>query len=282
MRINQLILDYDDMIQHGMIKTAESNYIPCRKSKKFAVVIKTAKSLVNKFPIETKTDVEHSIYAINNNREIPNIIKASAQYYTKLAADFYNIPVDWQVIKAPHIVNVKDIQIIKKANEDINIIKIAGSEFKLDYGDEIKEAEEFYLANINTIRPIDRINMGKLIIKSALYTPHVPNKTTIAYANAKYGNQVEDELELRLNARSGNEKYCKALSKLASIYQGMDAIKFLEIIQYLDKAADFDPLYHHTDYSNFLKNEYKGHDIDIDKLQKLANVGGDKELEKIT
>jgi len=276
--LSNLILDYDDMVKVGSIQPDTNIATPPTNETLYAVIIKTAKAKVGKFNITSKEDIKHSILAVDKNVDMPDIIKKTAMYYIKQAAIANEIETDWDdVEKTAHVVDEKDIP-IKVVPQKIDAIKIANVMYPLNGIDNIKEAEDIFLAYADAIQPLDRINMSRLIIKNAAYTPYIPRQEVKLYARAQFGNKVQEELELRKLARPDSPKFIEAIDKLASTYENMSVPIFLELIQNIDKAANYDPRRHGTDYCKFLMTTNPRKTINIDKLAILAATKGDEEL----
>jgi len=275
--ISNLILDYDDMVKVGSIQPDTNIATPPTDETLYAVIIKTAKAKVGKFNITSKEDVKHSILAINKNADIPDVVKKTAMYHIKQAAIIHDIEVDWDVEKTAYMIDEKDIP-IKSISQQNDAIKIANTTYPLNGIGNIKEAEDVFLAYADTIEPLDRINMSRLIVKNAAYTPYIPKTAIKLYARAQFGNKVQEELDLRKIARPDSLKFIEAIDKLASSYEDMGVPDFLELIQNIDKAAGYDPQRHGTDYCKFLMTTNPRKTVDIDKLAVLSITKGDEEL----
>ena len=73
------IIDYDDMVKAGSAKPSLDNLKSGQR--KYAVIIKNASAQVGKFDITDKLSTQESIFALQNNCDIPEVVRKSAEYY---------------------------------------------------------------------------------------------------------------------------------------------------------------------------------------------------------
>jgi len=281
------VIDYNDMIKAGQISDRK-NEIPINlPDRKYAVIIKTAKANIGKFDITDAESVKKSIYAIDNNSTLDGILKESAMYHVKQAADYFDIPVNWNVKSSPRIINVKDIE--KTATEPVQefILKIANDTYRLNTVSEIKQAEDMLLSKMERLSPTSMINGSRLIMKAARYKNYKLHEDTVAFARAKLGSKIPNELELRKRAKDNDPKYQQAIDILSNIYSTLKdapiqkSAEYLQLLQDFDKTANFRPRTHNTSYANILKDDITGAKLNVDKLLKLAKANGDPKLADI-
>ena len=231
-------LDYDDMLKTGSVAQTEPRIK--MGDRKYAVIIKNAHTEVGKFDITDKESIEESIYALNNNPNIPDDIRKSAAYFVKTAAVFHGIACNLDATPAPHEILVSDI-IVKSAEfDDVPMISFADRKFILSDVETIKRAEEYFLTKRDLYPAIHRINVSRIIVKAAALTSHTPSEVTRAYSEASYGNKVEELLAKKASA-SHDEKYAEVLSALSKCYNNIPVEEFLDMVESCDKAAELKP-----------------------------------------
>lgn len=267
-------LDYPDMIKSGMATSEGSLRDP--NVDKYAVILKTAQDKVGKFPISTPEQVRESIFAVNNNPNIPDLIKKTAMYYIKQAALSNDIDIDWEVDKMPHDILVNDVMIHKQPVE-IPMVKLGQNIYRLDTPSSIKIAEEMFLSREDSIEPEDRIHVSELIVKAASLLQHTPQDATIAYAGNKLGSKTDHELTLRKTANRNDRDYVDTLEKLSIIKEEIAPHVFIKAVQLLDKRAEFYPSDFGRTYADFF--------MDIpnksDDISKIAESEEDSLLRSI-
>lgn len=229
------ILDYDDMVKVG---SANPNPAHLKNGdRKYAVIIKNAYASTGKFDITDKESTEESIYALQHNTGIPEVIRKSAEYYVKMAANYFGLEFDVKPEPATHKIVVSDI-IAKTAEfDDVPMLTFGEKKFILSDEEHIKQAEEYFLRKKHLYPPVQRINVSRIIVKAAATMEYIPDDVVKAYSRAEYGNQVEDVLTKKA-ALSSNEKYAQAMSALAKCYHSIPVPEFLDMVETCDKAAE--------------------------------------------
>jgi len=223
------------MVKHGSAKPNPSNIK--NGDRKYAVIIKNATSSVGKFDITDKTSVEESVYALSNNTDIPDAIRKSAEYFTKLAADYHGVTYDVSPSPAPHVIIISDLIAKSAEYQDVPALSFGTKRYVLSDEDSIKAAEEYFLLRKYDISPVQRINVSRVIVKAAAFTDHIPDPVVVAYSNANYSNKVKEILETKAEC-SNDSKYSEVMRKLASSYSSIPVPEFLEIIESCDRAAE--------------------------------------------
>lgn len=227
-------LDYDDMVKVGSAQPHPDNIKD--GNRKYAVIIKNAHTSVGKFDITDKPSVEESIYSLTNNTDIPEIIRKSAEYYTKMAADFHGVEYDISTSQAPHEIIISDIVVKTAEHEDVPMISFGEKKFILSDEENIKLAEEYFLRKSYLYPAAQRINVSRIIVKAAAMTPHIPDPVVTAYATGEYGNNVKTVLTKKASLTS-NEKYASIMSSLCKCYSSIPVPEFLDLIDTCDKVA---------------------------------------------
>ena len=269
--LKNLIIDYRDMNHSDLSKEAALD-----SSGKYAVLVKTANALVGKFPVGTTKEIEQSIYAIENNDQMPIAIKESAQYYVKQAAAMDNISVSWESTPSLHI--VPESALYEKKASNLVTLNIHNDFFPINDIEEIKIAEDYLTANIERLVPVDRIIMSRALIKAGELNDFIPNETIKTYAHATIGTCANDEISVRKIARKEDTQYVEALDKLSFVISTIDPIVFLDSVQQLDKLANYNVQRHNRDYASFLLDKEIMTTIDTDLIAKIATVTNDNNV----
>ncbi len=272
-----LILDYPDMIRSGMIKIGELRNEDCDK---FAVIIKTAKNSIGKFPISTPEQIRESIYAIENNPHIPDNILTSAKYFIKQAAVTHNIDVKWDSTPADSEIDVSEDWSPKVAVH-VPTIKLGDRTYPMDNRDSVADAEEAFLLKEADIDTKDRFVIGEAIVKTGALYGHKASDITRAYASHKIGNRVDREFLIRKSAVFDNEEYHENIDKLSQIRNKVEPAEFIQCVQLMDKEAGFCPQKFNHSYADFFMNDSPRHKVDFELADRLIKTGGDKLIANI-
>lgn len=226
-------LDFDDMVKTGQAEPRPENIK--NGDRKYAVIIKNAHSCIGKFDITDKPSVEESVHALNVNKDIPDVVYKSAAYYTKLAADYHNVPFDVIPDPAPHTIIISDI-IVKSAEfDDVPMLSFGGKKFILSDEEQIKRAEDYFILKGYLMKAAHRINVSRIIVKAAAFKDYIPKKETIAYARSEYGD-VRGILEKKASI-SNNSDYSAVMSALSKCYSSIPVHEFLDMVETCDKRA---------------------------------------------
>lgn len=229
------ILDYDDMVKVGQAA-------PCPEhikdgQRKYAVIIKNAHASSGKFDITDAESVKESISALENNKNIPQVVRKSAEYYVKAAADFFGIPFESTAKEAPHEIVISDIIVKSSEHDDVPMLTFGDKKFILSDEEHIKRAEEYFLRKSYLYPAVQRINVSRIIVKAAALTPYMPDPVIRAYAIGELGNNVVNTLEKKASI-TGNDKYASVMSSLCKCYSSIPVHEFLDMVEMCDKAAE--------------------------------------------
>jgi hypothetical protein len=227
--------DYDDMVNAGLIKVAARKHK--HGERKYAVIIKSAYAKIGRFDITDPESVKESIYALDNNPDIPDAIRKSAEYFVKQAADYYGISYDVQPESAPHDIVVSDILSKTAEYEHVIMLSFGDRKFILDTENNIKTAEEYFLRKKSLLPPKQRINVSRIIDKRASESGYDADPVIKAYSRAQYGNQTKEVL-LKKAALCGNPKYASVMESLSKCYNSIPVEEFLGMVESCDKAAE--------------------------------------------
>jgi len=273
--LNDYILDYRDMAESGLVKTASAE-----DSGKYAVIIKVAEGLVGKFPVGTVEEINQSIYAIENNKHIPEPILKTAQYYVKNAAAVNGITVDWETSPRPRV--VKEASFDKPKIKEFDTLDIRGDIISLDSGQNIKLAQELLLSSRNAINAYDMASMSTSVIKNAEDFPDIQISPILqAYSNAELGDKLAHEINVRVNAYPENKEMVDALSKIACMIRDADPLAIIEAIRAIDKTAGFDVDKRGLNYASILQNNIEEEKvIDHQMVEKVASCSSSPEDEE--
>ena len=252
-----MILDYNDLIKTGAIITDE---IAMEESgdRKYAVRIKTASQVLNKFDITDKESTQKSIEALSINKDIPADIRKAAEYYVKQAAEYFDIDYDIEVTPTPHEI-VYHADVMDKKASAHPVLKIAGHSFIIEDIDDLKDAEEFFINRRNQFSPDDRIQISTLIDKFAEDQSYDTSDIIKSYAGQSYGDSVKALLDMRKSAMNneGNKTLKQAgfnavIDDLKLRYSSIPVSDFLSMVEDLDKIAGINPIKRNIDYYRFL------------------------------
>jgi hypothetical protein len=261
-----VVIDYDDLVECGMIKAAH-----VRKKTAddiYAVLINYPKTKVGKFCITTKEDTLNSIEALQNVI-LPEAIEKPARYYVKQAAIHFGIPAGWDCEKCAQDVS-HEVLLEKTASEETEYrLKFANELFFLRTDTEIKLAEEHYLGILPTLTIKDRCAAAAALCKEGAYNNYRPSDTTKAYSRPELG-WIEGEIEYRKVAARDNNEYLTKLSKLYKYAAIHDPLTFVENVRSLDKAAGLQPELDGHPYSRFFTDSNPETVINSEAISKLA------------
>jgi len=258
------ILDYDDMCNAGLIKTASVTERTC--DDKYAVILVHPKTKTGKFCITTKTDTENSIYALSNN-DIPEEIAKPAKYFVKQAAEHFGIEAKWTCEKCAREVKYNEVSTGKSKYK----IKIAGGTFNLTDDVSIKMAEEFFIGNMHRINIPDRRRIALSLCKEGALQNYKPEPRVLVYAHPHL-HDISSEIEYREKEASDNPKYLTALKKVASSEKLLDPVEFVNYIRLMDKAAGLKPEFNGHPYSLFFQPTPKITTANVDDITKIASI----------
>ena len=275
-----IIFDFDDMLANGMVKHADDNMLRKTEHEKHAVILEFEGIQRGKFPVDSKKDVEESIYAIEHNEKIPEDVVKSAKYFVKQAAAKFDIDVPWDSKEEqPHIIDYKQIE--KEATDKQFLLKMGNSSFDLNKdAEELREAQRYFLTTNQRMKGTDMINTARLLVKKAGTSGFVPNEEVKAYALCKYGHMAKSEFEFR-KSHSNNEKYVETIEKLSQVYKNMKPNQFLNLIKEADSVINLHTKKYGRSYANFFRNPSPSRTLDVDKLKKLARAGGNEKLASV-
>jgi len=253
----KLDYDYTDLVKTGALSPSE---VEKTGERIYAVLIKTASgNIIPKFDITDKDAVRESITAINMNKHIPDNVRKSAEYFTKLAAENFKIDVQWKVSKSPHVVGIEYTPKVEVSHVDV--IKVAGCSIPLDSNDNIKEASELLISNHLRHGMVDTIQMSKLIVKAAEAIDSDVHPDIKAYANNKIGTMFNPLIELRKQASQFDEDTLNALNVISSNIEKIAAPIAIAKIKELDHSSGYSPN-NGINYSSFFK--------DVPEIRKIA------------
>ncbi len=234
-----MILDFEDMVKNGLVKGAEATVLPNVLDRKYAVIIKEGEDSTGKFDITDEDSVKKSIYALENNKEIPPDVRASAEYFTKQAAEFFGIDYKCNPKEASHVIIVNS-NIPKLAEtKTVPVLKFSnGKTFVLKDAETVKTAEEYFVSYKDAYTPEERIRIAKIIVKEAMSIPtYYPEKVTRKYANERYSEAGVKEGLAHKMVMVEDDDYRNLITKIASSYSSMPVSKFLSIVAEADKLA---------------------------------------------
>ncbi|MDP3013300.1 MAG: hypothetical protein Q8M92_03595 [Candidatus Subteraquimicrobiales bacterium] len=229
------ILDYDDMTKVGSAAPHPDNIKIGQR--KYAVIIKNAHAHTGKFDISDKSSVEESVFALTNNKSIPDVIRKSAEYFVKQAADYFGVNYDIAASPAPHEIILSDIIVKTAEHDDVPMLSFGSVKFVLSDEEQIKRAEEYFVMKQHLFPAVQRINVSRIIVKAAAFTPHIPGEVVKAYSRAEYGNHVEDVLEKKACLAS-DPKYASVMRSLARCYHSIPVAEFIDMVETCDRAAE--------------------------------------------
>ncbi len=226
--------DYDDMVKTGAVKP--ENRREKTGERKYAIMIKSAYASSGKFDITDAESVSESIYALEHN-QLPDVIKKSARYFVKQAADYFGIPYVVEVEPSPHEIIVSDIVTKTAEHKDVPMLTFNNRKFVLDSEYSIKQAEAYFLEKKYYMPPKERISISRIIDKEASEVGHELDPATRAYSRAEYSDNTKDML-LKKASLSCNAKYAEVMTKLSQCYANMPVDGFLSMVEACDKAAE--------------------------------------------
>lgn len=229
------ILDYDDMVKVGSAPPNTSNLKDGQR--KYAVIIKNAYASIGKFDITDSASTEESIFALQNNAGIPDVIRKSAEYYVKNAADYFGISYDISPQPTAHEIIVSDIIAKTAEYDDVPMLTFGEKKFILSDEEHVKQAEEYFMLKKHLYPPSQRINVSRIIVKAAATMKYIPGDVVKAYSRAEYGNQVEEVLTKKASL-TNNDKYASVMATLSKCYSSIPVPEFLDMVETCDKAAE--------------------------------------------
>lgn len=275
-----IIFDYGDMFQNGMIKNANMDVLRKTAYDKYAVILQFEGAQQGKFPISDKEEVNESIFAIQHNPKIPSNVVKTAKYFVKQAAANFGIEVPWKdVEKQPHVISYDSFK--KEAQSHQFILKIAGSTFDLNMGqNELEDAQTCFLTREQNLSGANTINISRLLVKKAAQSNFVPDNDVKAFALSKYGSRAKNEFDFRINL-SRDSRYKESMEKISTVYRDIKPEQFLDLIKRADESISLRPSKYGRSYANFFKDKQESRTIDMEQFKKIAMANGDKDIASI-
>lgn len=232
-----------------------------------AVRIKTAKAEIGFFDISNEENIKTAYSVLSDpNNDIPDTIRASAMYHTKLAAIESGLASDLELTKAPYILEESDIPAPQQKTAEATEYSLVFNEgiFPLTSPTRIKLAEDHLLAHISEISPKDREDYAKGIKTASLSMGCPISKPIALLTREKVGSAIKDEIAFRQSVYRSPD-YLDCLNKIASNIDNIPSADTIKLIETLDKKAGI--------ISQNPLNYYQDSDIedqDIEMASKIA------------
>lgn len=235
-----MIIDHDDLVAAGIIKTA-SPFLEDADSAKYAIVLSTPSGYVGKFNVSTREDIVNSINALDKTAsELPSDIVVAAKCYISKAANIAGVDVPWDDVK-PYHTNIIKWEDIVPAPQPHYVLKIASHQPVLVYDSKDYDvAVDMFKTSGKLLNGRERICVASSLLKTAMELNVPCDSEVSAYAYASYSSNAQNLLDRRIastHSEDAKQQYGVLKQAFDTLGDKMPPDMFIDAIECADAEA---------------------------------------------